>query len=122
MKLKNTEALDTLVARVLEDMKGQNARFIDVKDKTSITDRMVIVSGTSRRHIKTMADGLGREAKLAGYSVLGIEGQSDSEWVLIDLGDTIVHLMLPATRDFYNLEKLWTVDYKITDTVTSHTG
>jgi ribosome-associated protein len=90
-------------------VKGVDIRVIDVRDLTSITDRMVIASGTSTRHVKALADNVATRAKQQGYPPLGIEGAQTAEWVLLDLGDVVVHVMLPETRTFYGLEKLWSV-------------
>lgn len=102
-----TEQLAELVVNALEDLKGKDIRVIDVRGKTSITDHMVIASGTSNRHVKSLADNVLVKAKQAGVNPLGVEGERDAEWVLVDLNDVIVHVMLPQVRDFYNLEKLW---------------
>ena len=98
-----------IVSTALEDMKGVDIKVIDVRDLTSITDRMVIVSGTSTRHLKALADNVALQAKKHGFPALGVEGEQGAEWVLIDLGDVVVHVMLPGIRDFYALEKLWSV-------------
>lgn len=105
-----TEELAKLVVSALEDLKGQDIRVIDVRGKTAITDMMVIVSGTSDRHVKALADSVVIKAKEAGVAPLGTEGEGDNEWVLVDLNDVVVHVMLPRVRDFYNLEKLWLTD------------
>ena len=98
-----------IVSTALEDLKGVAIKVIDVRDLTSITDRMVIVSGTSTRHVKALADNVALQAKRHGFPALGVEGEQGAEWVLIDLGDVVVHVMLPEIRDFYALEKLWSV-------------
>ena len=98
-----------IVMAALDDIKAVDVRVIDVRDLTSITDRMVIASGTSTRHIKALADNVVLEAKQQGYSALGVEGESGSEWILVDLADVVVHVMMPDIRDFYALEKLWSV-------------
>jgi len=102
-----SEQLVDLVTHALEDMKGQQIRVLDVRGKTPLTDFMVIASGTSNRHVKSLADSVAVKAKEAGVQPLGMEGQDGQEWVLVDLNDVIVHVMLPKVRDFYNLEKLW---------------
>lgn len=96
-----------LAISTLEDAKGDNIQIIDLTDRSSFADYMVVVSGTSTRQVKAMADRLVQRAKAAGYAPLGVEGDREAEWVLVDLADVIVHLMLPQTRAFYNLEKLW---------------
>lgn len=104
------ENLRQLVVDALDDLKGQDIQVIDVRDKTPITDLMVIASGNSDRHVKALADSVVAKARQAGVRPLGVEGARDAEWVLVDLNDIIVHVMLPRVRDFYNLEGLWTVD------------
>lgn len=96
-----------LAIAVLEDAKGDNIQVIDLTDRSSFADYMVVVSGSSTRQVKAMADRLVQRAKAAGCTPLGVEGDREAEWVLVDLADVIVHLMLPQTRAFYNLEKLW---------------
>jgi len=102
-----SEQLVDLVTEALEDMKGQQIRVLDVRGKTPLTDFMVIASGTSNRHVKSLADSVAVKAKAQGVQPLGMEGEDGQEWVLVDLNDVIVHVMLPRVRDFYNLEKLW---------------
>jgi ribosome-associated protein len=104
------EKLRDLVVRVLDDMKAKDIVDIDVRGKTSITDIMVIASGTSDRHVKAMAETVAFQAKEAGETPLGIEGAEDGEWVLVDLNGVVAHIMLPKVRDFYQLERLWTID------------
>ena len=98
-----------VVVDAIDDMKGVDVMVIDVREMTSITDRMVITSGTSSRHVKSIADNVALEAKREGFPALGVEGAQAAEWVLIDLGDVVVHVMTPAIREFYALEKLWAV-------------
>ena len=106
---EDSDRLLEIVLGALDDMKGVDVRVIDVRDLTSITDRMVIVSGTSTRHVKALADNVALQAKQHGYQPLGIEGENTAEWVLVDLADVVVHIMMPEIRDFYALEKLWSV-------------
>jgi len=103
------DRLLNIVVDAIDDMKGVDLLVIDVRDMTSITDRMVIASGTSTRHVKSIADSVALKAKQAGFPALGVEGAQAAEWVLIDLGDVVVHVMTPAIREFYALEKLWAV-------------
>ena len=102
-----TDQLQQLVVSSLEDFKAIDITVIDVSGKSSLTECMVVASGNSTRHVKSMADNLIVKAKAAGNPPLGVEGAREGEWVLVDLNDVIVHLMLPQTRAFYNLEKLW---------------
>ena len=99
------EQLVQIAVDALEDMKAQNITVIDVRGKTSVTDFMVIASGTSNRQVKSMADI--EKVKEQGKRPLGCEGMEGGEWVLIDLGDVVVHAMQTATREFYDLERLW---------------
>lgn len=91
----------------LDDVKGQSIRCIDVSGLTDITDYMVIVTGTSNTHIKALSDSVVAKIKQAGVDIVGIEGKLQSEWVLVDLGDVVVHIMLASVRALYNLEELW---------------
>ena len=93
----------------LEEMKAKDAIEIDVRGKTSIADYLVVASGTSSRHVKSVADEVVKFAKNCGVMPLGVEGGNEAEWVLVDLGDVIVHVMLPRIREYYALERLWTV-------------
>ncbi|MGV6816239.1 MAG: ribosome silencing factor [Thiotrichales bacterium] len=104
---ERTQAILDLVLAALEDVKAQDVKVIDVRGKTSITDLMVIATGTSTRQVKALADSVIQKAKAHGYQPLGSEGEGSMEWMLVDLNDVVVHVMLPETRDFYNLEKLW---------------
>nr|WP_230473757.1 ribosome silencing factor [Dyella choica] len=108
-KAVHTAALRKTVIAALEDLKAKDIREIDVRGKTSIADLLVIASGTSARHVKSIADEVVKFAKKAGVMPLGVEGEQEAEWVLVDLGDVIVHVMLPRIREFYGLERLWTV-------------
>lgn len=110
----DTDKLLELVLEALNDMKGRDIQVLDVRGKTSITDAMVVASGTSNRHIRSLADAVIEKAKKAGYPPLGVEGESVGEWVLVDLVDVVVHIMQRETRAFYNLERLWSVDDALT--------
>ncbi len=99
--------LASVIMAALEDMKALDIRTIDVRGLTDIADTMVIASGTSDRHVRSVAQRVVEKTKQAGYRPHGVEGQKDSDWVLIDLHETIVHVMLPRVREFYGLEKLW---------------
>lgn len=101
------EQLRDLVISTLEDLKAIDIQQIDVAGQNPLTDLFVVASGNSSRHVKSMAENLVMRAKAAGCQPLGVEGERQAEWVLVDLNDVIVHLMLPQTRAFYNLEKLW---------------
>ncbi|BDU20602.1 ribosomal silencing factor RsfS [Dyella sp. GSA-30] len=109
MKPANATSLRQHVIDALEELKAKDIREIDVRGKTSIADLLVIASGTSARHVKSIADEVVKFAKKAGVMPIGVEGEQEAEWVLVDLGDVIVHVMLPRIREFYGLERLWTV-------------
>jgi ribosome-associated protein len=102
-----SDQLRDLVISTLEDLKAIDIQQISVAGQNPLTDLFVIASGNSSRHVKSMAEKLVIKAKAAGCQPLGIEGEKEAEWVLVDLNDVIVHLMLPQSRAFYNLEKLW---------------
>ncbi len=108
----DAEALRDAVVAALEDVKAQDVRVLDVRGLTDVTDFMVVASGTSDRHVQALADRT-REALLArGVKPLGVEGEEAGEWVLLDFGDVVVHVMRPAVRAFYDLEKLWDEDLR----------
>src|SRR5690554_7448879 len=100
------EQLKDLIVNALEDVKAQDISVIDVRDRTSVTDFMVLASGTSNRHVKSLADSVVVDAKEKGVRVSSVEGGGGSDWILVDMGDVIVHVMLPATREFYDLEQI----------------
>ncbi|MNE83818.1 Ribosomal silencing factor RsfS [compost metagenome] len=102
-----TEQLVELAIAALEDLKAQDILPIDVREKTSVTDVMVIASGTSSRQVKSLAENVLMKAKENGVKPLGSEGLDTGEWALLDLGNVVVHVMQPATRQFYDLERLW---------------
>ncbi len=106
----DSENLKTFIVEQLEDAKAQHINVIDVQQKTAITDTMIICSGTSSRHVKSIATQLIQKAKENGKMPLGVEGENTSEWVLVDFGDAIVHVMQANVRDYYQIEKLWSTD------------
>ncbi len=103
----STEDFKAMVSAALEDAKANDVRQLDVRRLTDITDWMVVASGTSTRHVLALADHVRTQVKAQGLSPIGTEGESGSDWVLLDYGDVVVHLMLPDTRGFYDLEGLW---------------
>ena len=96
-----------VVLNALEDVKAKDIVKIDVTGISNVADAMIIASGTSTRHIKSLANNVADEARKAGFRPIGIEGERDAEWILIDLGYVVVHCMLPTARKFYDLESLW---------------
>lgn len=105
----NSEQLTELVVDALDDIKAQDIVKLDVRDMTTVTDYMVVASGTSNRHVQALVENVARKASEAGHKPIGIEGETGGEWVLLDLQDTLVHVMMPKVREFYNLEKLWSL-------------
>lgn len=103
-----TTELDTLILESLDDLKAQNTLFLDVSSLTDVMDNLVIASGTSTRHVKSLAENVITTCKKNNQYAIGIEGMEVGDWVLVDFGNTVVHVMLPETRQFYDLEKLWT--------------
>ena len=101
------EALKKSIKNILEDNKAESIVMVDVKNKSSVTDLMFIASGRSTRHVKAIADNLVTKLKKSKIKPLGVEGYTKSEWILLDYGDLLVHVMHPEARDFYSLEKLW---------------
>jgi len=94
----------------LEDLKAQDIVVMDVKQKTTVTDWVIVASGTSSRHVKSIAQNVNVDAKKVGLKPYGIEGDDTGEWVLVDLGDVVVHVMQKEVRKFYDLESLWKMD------------
>ena len=113
----NADTLLQMIISTLGDGKGRDITVVDVRGKTSMTDYMVVASGTSERHVKSLAGHVAEEAKKNATMPLGIEGEDVGEWVLVDLGDVIVHVMKPQIRDFYQLEKLWSGEPAMTSMV-----
>lgn len=101
------EQLKDLVIKALEDVKAQDLSVIDVRERTDVTDFMVLASGTSNRHLKALANSVVVDSKEQGVRVDHIEGAGSSDWILVDLGDVVVHVMMPAAREFYDLERFW---------------
>jgi len=101
------DSIKTIVLSALEDVKANDIQVLDVSGLTDVTDTMVVASGTSNRHVKSLAENVMREAKQQGIPALGAEGLENGEWVLVDFGDVVLHAMLPAAREFYDLERLW---------------
>ena len=104
-----SETLKDLVVGALGDIKGIEIVTLDVEEQTDITDFMIIATGTTSRQVKALSDSVIGKAKAGGYLVNGVEGEDSAEWVLIDLGDVICHVMLPKVREFYELERLWSI-------------
>ena len=103
------DELRALIKASLEDLKAEDIIELDVRDKTSVADYLFIASGSSNRHVKSIASNVVADAKHAGLQPLGVEGEQEAEWVLVDLGDIIVHVMQQQVREFYDLESLWRV-------------
>ena len=109
MNSKNLDVQTCLqvVQEALLDVKAKDITSIDVTSISNVADAIVIASGTSTRHVKALANNVAEEARKAGFRPIGMEGESDAEWILVDLGIVVVHLMLPTARKFYDLESLW---------------
>jgi len=103
------DEIRVLVRTALEDLKAEDIVELDVKGKTSVADVIFVASGNSGRHVKSIANNVVMEAKHAGNQPLGVEGETDADWVLVDLGDVVVHVMQAQAREFYDLEGLWKV-------------
>ena len=101
--------LSTIAVEALNDLKAQSVKCMDVRHLTSMTDLMILATGRSDRHVRALAESVIESCKLAGQRPLGLEGKETGEWVLVDLSDVVVHVMLPNVREFYDLEKLWDI-------------
>jgi len=102
-----TQSLHDIVINALEEVKAIDITSIDVRELTDVMDTMVVATGSSNRQVKSLASNVAVEGKKAGYNLIGVEGDDTSEWILVDFGDVIIHVMLPVTRAFYDLERLW---------------
>ena len=112
-----------LVVDALDDLKAVDTKVVDVRGLSSVMDFLVIASGNSSRHIKSLADNVVVKAKAAGCPPIGVEGENAADWVLVDLGDVVVHVMQPAARSFYDLERLWSGEPEVStqqDVVADH--
>jgi ribosome-associated protein len=105
----NSEQLSELIVTALDDVKAKDIVTLDVRNMTTVTDYMIVASGTSNRHVRALVENVAEQAREAGHRAIGVEGEEGGEWVLLDLQDALVHVMLPAVREFYNLEKLWSL-------------
>ena len=106
MSQTSPSLLDTVI-NALEEMKAKNITTLEIGTMTSLADNMVIASGTSTRHVKALSDAVQEKTREAGFAPVGVEGEQSAEWILVDLGDVIVHIMQPSTREYYDLERLW---------------
>lgn len=104
---RRNSTLEKLILAALDDMKAVNVKLLDVRALTDITDAMIVASGNSARHVRAIADRVIEKARASGRRPLGVEGTRDNEWVLVDLQDVLVHVMLPRVREFYAIEQLW---------------
>ena len=104
-----TQDLKDIVINALEEIKATDIVAIDVRELTGMMDHMIVASGNSNRQVKSLANTVVVDAKKAGYNLIGVEGDDTADWILVDFGDVIVHIMLPATREFYDIERLWTM-------------
>jgi ribosome-associated protein len=107
---ERSSPLEGIVSAALDDMKAVNVKVMDVRGLTDIADVMVVASGNSDRHVRSIADRVIEKAREAGIRPLGVEGAREGEWVLVDLHDVVVHVMLPRVREFYSLERMWETD------------
>lgn len=107
LEIKMSSELNNIINEALDDLKAKDMVELNVTSLSDVTDTMIIATGTSNRHVKALADNVIDEGKQQGIRPIGIEGMEAGDWVLVDYGDTVVHVMLEPTRDFYDLEKLW---------------
>ena len=112
---KGPKSLLQLVSSALDGLKAADVQVLDVRHLTTVTDMMVIASGRSDRHVRAIAGAVVEQCKRAGHRPLGVEGERSGEWVLVDLADVVVHVMLPRVREFYSLEKLWDLPARVED-------
>lgn len=108
-KPNQSESIGDLVVEVLDDLKAQSVLRLDVRHLTSMTDVMIIATGRSARHVRAVANALLERCGAEGVMPIGVEGEDGGEWVLVDLGDVVAHIMIPSVREFYALEKLWDI-------------
>jgi len=113
------EKLCAVITEILDDLKAIDTVCLDVRHLTSITDSMIITSGRSDRHVRSIASALVERCNAVGLKPLGVEGMQGGEWVLVDFSDAIVHVMLPKTREFYDIEKLWDISKPRTEAAES---
>ncbi|KPN71946.1 ribosome silencing factor [Neisseria sp. 83E34] len=106
-ELQNLQRMTDIAVNALEDVKAKDIIVLDTSEKTSLFSRMIIASGDSTRQVRALANNVSVDLKEAGFEILGSEGQDSGEWALVDAGDLLVHVMLPAVRDFYDIEALW---------------
>ena len=104
------DAVNQIIEKALEDLKAQKTSALDVTNLSDVMDTLIITTGTSSRHVKSLAENVVLETRKQGLNPIGVEGMDVGEWVLVDYGDTVVHVMQQATRDFYELEKLWSLE------------
>ncbi len=107
-----SEQIQARVVAAMEDGKAEDIRVLDVRGMTDITDFMVVASGTSDRHVKAVADRVLEALKADGFRPIGVEGEEEGDWVLLDYGDVVAHVMRRSTREFYDLERLWSEDLR----------
>jgi ribosome-associated protein len=110
---RRNSGLEKLVLNALDEMKAVNIKLLDVRELTDIADAMIVASGTSDRHVRAIADRVIEKTRASGRRPMGVEGQRDGEWVLVDLQDVLLHVMLPRVREFYALEQLWETSIKV---------